>query len=264
MATIYKTRYTLVTEEEGLIRIRGRSGTLLFILSVLAVIGTAALVLSSMKFTPDGALERLCRWASIILLPLSVLLALIALGQSVGSRVTFDCSAGRVIKGSRGYDFGEVSDIGAERLPFGETNLYFLTLTVGGESLRIASDTDIRNLESISAYLKGELGSGESSSRAEKVDEKAFFAPRFAGVFLLSLGCLRSATGYFLLPGLIFTAPGSSHGPLVWPLGIWIAIAGILFLSGIPAVSRIKKTSAWMKALGLLAYLSIYFFVCWR
>src|SRR5690606_27051613 len=88
----------------------------------------------------------------------------------------------------------------------------------------------------------------------------------FIGVFLIIFGVIWSGTGFFFLQDLIFIASWNGHGPLVWPLGIWIASLGLGDLAGIPVRRLFTRASGRSKTgiLLLLLYFGTYVLLCWR
>jgi hypothetical protein len=86
----------------------------------------------------------------------------------------------------------------------------------------------------------------------------------FMGILLLVLGLIWSGTGFFFFTHLIFTGYGEKSGPLVWPLGIWIAGLGIGDLAGIPIFREEKGKWRRLRTILIILYFGSYLLVCWR
>lgn len=269
METVFKTSYTLVTEENGIITIRQRSRTGFLIALTELVIGILSYAASRMRFTGDGGMERFCFWAAVVILPLAGMMFIIGLLRSLNSKTVFDCNSGKMKKGSKIYQFSQIENLKLERMPFADSEIFFVTAVINGKPLKLASETTKNTLEEVAGFLNQKLAVRETAVTTVKKDNAstASWAGRhFIGILLVVLGLTLAGTGFVLLQDLIFTAPGNAHGPLIWPLGIWITGLGLGDLIGLPVARVFKRGSEQSKVtmIIMILYFGSYFLICWR
>lgn len=264
---VIKTSYTLVTEENGVIYVKARNRTIVVIALFALILGVLAYLLSRMPLTVDGGMEQFCFWAATIILSLAGLMFMIGLLQSLSSTTIFDRNSGKMRKGAKAYDFSQIQRIALERRPFGDREIFFLTAVVNGESIKIASETAKDTLEAVAVFLnQGLTNSGAAMATDVYLPAPSWVERHFVGIFLITLGVIWSGTGFFFLQNLIFTVLRNGHGPLVWPLGIWIAGLGLGDLAGIP-VGRLFTRASGRSKIGILIlilYFGSYFLICRR
>ncbi|HLT56373.1 MAG TPA: hypothetical protein VK057_09740 [Bacillota bacterium] len=267
MKKVFETSYSLVTEENGVVYVKARTRSIMVTALLLLIFGLSAYLLSQVPLTEDGGMEKFCFWAAIIILPSAGLLFIIGFLQSLSSTTVFDFNSGRMRKGSKVYDLSQIQRIALERRPFADREIFFLTAVVNGESIKLASETTQDPLEKVAGFLNQQL---TNSAAATAVDvylpAPSWVGRHFIGIFLITLGAIWSGTGYFFLQDLIFIASVNGHGPLVWPLGIWIAGLGLGDLAGIP-VGRLFTRDSGRSKTGifiLLLYFATYLLLCWR
>jgi|GEM_PF-1715049 len=267
VAKVFKTSYTLVTEENGVIYVKARTRTIVVIALFGLILGLLAYLLSRMPLTVDGGMEQFCFWAATIILSLAGLMFMIGLLQSLNSTTIFDCNSGKMRKGSKAYDFSQIQRIALERRPFGDREIFFLTAVVNGESIKIASETAKDTLEAVAVFLNQGLTNSTAATATDVYPPASSWVERhFIGIFLITLGVIWSGTSFFFLQNLIFTVLRNGHGPLVWPLGIWIAGLGLGDLAGIP-VGRLFTRASGRSKIGILIlilYFGSYFLICRR
>lgn len=267
MEKVFATSYTLVTEENGVIYIKARTRGIMAMALFGLVLGLLAYLLSRTPLTADGGMEQFCFWAAIITMSLAGLLFTIGLLQYFNSTIVFDLNSGKMRKGSKTFDFSQIQQIALEKRAFGDREIFFLTAVVNGESIKLASETNKDTLEKVVDFLKQRLTNSEAAAATELHQPAPSWVERhFIGVFLIIFGVIWSGTGFFFLQDLIFIASWNGHGPLVWPLGIWIASLGLGDLAGIPVRRLFTRASGRSKTgiLLLLLYFGTYVLLCWR
>jgi hypothetical protein len=267
MNTIYKSSYTSVTEQNGIIIIKRRIQVILLIAALELAFGALSYFASRMQLFTDGALERLCFWAATILLPLAAFVIIIGILQGLKSRIIFDCNLRKMRKGFKIHDFSQIETFSLEKTPFADSHLFFLTAQVNGKQLRLASETTPETLEKVAGFLNRRLELQAVSFEPIKDYQKLAangIGQRFIGILLVTLGVVWTGTGFFFLQRIIITGPRSEHGPLLWPLGIWIAGLGIGDLLGVPVYRLLKEGSGWAKVFVAVIYFGSYMLICWR
>lgn len=267
MNTVFKTPYNLVTEQNGIIIVKRRNLIIWLIAALGLAVGTFAYFGSGIRLTADGALERFCSWAAIIILSSTVLLAIIGLLQGLNTKIIFDCNSRKMKKGSKIYDFSQIEDLGLEKMPFGDSQIFFLTAQINGKRIKLTSETALETLEKIAGFCKQKLMFQEAPFIETKDDQTSAISGLgrcFFGILLTVLGAIWTGTGFFFLQNIIITGSNSEHGPLLWPLGFWIAVLGISDLIGIPVYRTLKEGSGWSKVLILILVSGTYMLICWR
>jgi hypothetical protein len=269
MNPIFQTPYTMVTEANGIITIKRRSGAIYLIAAFEIAIGAMAYLVSRLQLTAAGALERLCFWAAAILIPLAALMILMGVLQGLNSIVIFDCNSRKIRKGSRVYDFAGIDRFTVDSIPFADKELYFLTAAVNQKPIKLVSETQKDSLERMAEYLNQrtaftESFSAEAASVRLPLAENGPQSGYFLGVLLMVMGAIWSGTGVIFLRNIIITGPGLEHGPLLWALGIWLAAFGLGDMTGIPWVKWLREGPGWLRTLVLIAGFGSYFLVCWR
>ncbi len=269
MNLMFKTPYTRVTEANGIITIKRRSGAIYLIAAFEIAIGAMAYLVSRLQLTADGALERLGFWVAAILIPLAALMILMGVLQGLNSIVIVDCNSRKMRKGSRVYDFSEMERFTIDSIPFADKELYFLTALVNEKPIKLVSETMKDSLERMAEYLNQRMALTESFSAGATsvrlpLAENGPQGGYFLGALLMVMGAIWSVTGGIFLRNMIFTGPGMEHGPLLWPLGIWLAAFGLGDRIGIPWVKWLRDGPGWARALVLIAGFGSYFLVCWR
>lgn len=267
MKKVFATSYSLVTEENGVIYVKARIRRIMVIALSGLFLGLLAYLLSRLPLTIDGGMEHFCFWAATIILSLAGLTFMIGLFQSLSSTTTFDLNSGKMRKGSKEYDFSEIQRIALETRPFGDREIFFLTAVVNGEAIKLASETAKDPLEKLAAFLIQRIANPMAVPTMDVyLPLPSWMERHFIGIFLFILGVIWAGTGFFFLQNLIFTVLGDGHGPLVWPLGIWIAGLGLGELAGIPAGRLFTRASGRSKIgiLILVLYFGSYFLLCWR
>lgn len=267
--TVFKTSNLLVTEKNGLITVRERCRTIILIALVELVIGILSYMASRMRLSGNGGIERFCFWTAAIILPLAGLILVIGLYQSLNTKTVFNCNSGKMKRGRKIYDFSQIEDISLERKVFADGEIFFLTIVVNGKGIKLISETSKDTLTEALQFLNEKLAVREGAATTVKkanTPASSWVGRHFAGILLLALGLIWIGTGFYFIPNLIFTSSGNMHGPLVWPLGIWIAGLGCGDLIGLP-VSRIinggcrRSKMAWLI---MILYFGSYFLICWR
>lgn len=267
MEKVFVTPYTLVTDENGVIYVKARTRRIMAIALFGLILGLLAYLFSRMPFTVDREMEQFCFWAAIIILSLAGLIFITGLLQSLNSTTVFDLNSGKMRRGAKVYDFSQIQQIALERRPFADRELFVLTAVVNGESIKLASETTQDPLEKVAGFLNQQLTNSAAATAIDvHLPAPSWVERHFIGIFLIILGAIWSGTGYFFLQDLIFIASVNGHGPLVWPLGIWIAGLGLGDLAGIP-VGRLFIRDSGRSKTGifiLLLYFATYLLLCWR
>jgi len=269
MEPIFKTPYTLVTKERGIITVRRRSQTLVIIALIEMVIGTLVYLISRLQVFGDGGFEQFCFWAAAIILSLAGLMFIAGLLQGINSKVVFDCNSRKVSKGQKTYDFSQINNFSLEKKPFAEREIFFLTALINDKPVRLVSETSSDTLEEVADFLNKELAGHETFAPIVKeanTSTVSWAGRYFLGVLLIALGLIWSGTGFLFLQSLIFADPRNGHGPLIWPLGIWIAGLGFGELIGIPVGRVLKGNSGRSKfaVIIMILYFGSYLLFCWR
>lgn len=267
MKQVFATPYSLVTEGNGVIFVKARTRRMMVIALFGLLLGLLASLLSRMPLTVDGGMERFCFWAATIILSWAGLIFIIGLLQSVNSTTSFDLNSGKMRKGSKVYDFSQIQRIALEKRPFGDREIFFLTAIVNGESIKLASETAKDTLEKVADFLNQRLKNSGAATATDVYRPAPSWAKRhFIGIALILLGLIWAGTGFFFLQNLIFAVLGNGHGPLVWPLGIWIAGLGLGEFAGIPVGPLLTRASGHSKTgiLILVLYFVTYILICWR
>ena len=269
MKKVFETPYSLVTEKNGVIYVKAKTRIVMVITLFGLILGLFAYLLSRMSLTADGGMEQFCFWAAIIILPLSGLIFIIGLLQSLNSTTIFDLNSGKMQKGSKVYDFSQIQRIALEKRPFGDREIFYITAVVNGKSIKLTSEAAKDTLEQVADFLNQQLAnSGAAMATATDVylPDPSWVERHFIGIFLTALGVIWTGTGFFFLQNLIFEVLRDGHGPLVWPLGIWIAGLGMGDLAGIPVGQLFTKASGRspISILILLLYFGSYILLCWR
>lgn len=275
MKKVFETSYSLVTEKNGVISVRARTQRMMVIALFALILGFMAYLLSRMPLSVDGGMEQFCFWAATILQLLSGLIFVVGVFQSVISTTIFDLNSGKMRKGFKAYDLSQIQRIALEKRLFGDREIFFLTAVVNGEAIRLAAETAKDNLDKVAAFLNQRLTGfmavpvTETATGTEVHLSASSGAERhfnFIGILLIIFGAIWAGAGFFFLQNLIFDASGNGHGPLVWPLGLWIAGLGLGDLAGL-SVARLLTRDSGRSKLGILflaLYFGAYFFLCWR
>jgi hypothetical protein len=92
---------------------------------------------------------------------------------------------------------------------------------------------------------------------------------RSAALGLIFFGGVWAVAGYWLLPDWILTTgyeTSTDGGPLLWPLGILFAAAGMLRLGfmRLPALEEWFEARVWLSVGLILAVMPLYFVLIWR
>ena len=269
MDSVFKTSNTIVTEKDGVIIIRQRNRTIILIAAIELVIGVLSYMASRMRLSGDGGIERFCFWAAAIILPLAGLMFILGLLQGINAKVIFDCNSGKMRKGHHIYEFSQIEKLSLESMPFADSEIFFVTASINRKPIKLISETSKATLEEVAEFLNRKLAIREAAATAVKGDNPSTASwpgRHFIGILLIALGVIWTGTGFFFLQNLIFTGWGNEHGPLIWPLGIWIAGLGLGDLIGLP-VGRVLKggsRSSRIAMLIIILYFGSYFLICWR
>lgn len=273
MGEVLKSRHTLVIEKKGKIIVKARKGSMLAIIAGEIVVAVLAYTASGRRITADGALERLCFLASIVLIAFAALMSLILALQSATSKTVFDVDARTMRRGGKRFDLSRAGGLEVQSRPFADKQLHFLCVNVDGRQLRIASETDPADLRKAASLLEGRLGSrpaaeGAAVAAEASASDAAQGSPRagsaFIGAFLIAFGALWGGGGYFFLRDVIFTMLPEYGGPLLWPFGLWLIALGACELARIPLFRRMLEGRSRGKAVALIVFFGSYLLICWR
>lgn len=78
------------------------------------------------------------------------------------------------------------------------------------------------------------------------------------------MGCRRSAvTAFFLVPDLAFSSRSSSWGILVWPLGVWMTLLGVLEWLAVPVWRWLSAPPLWRRVLVGVLWFGSYALFSW-
>jgi hypothetical protein len=269
MNIVYRTPYNLVTEQNGAVTIKRQSRVIMIISMIELVVGILSFYISRMRLSGDGGIERFCFWIASVILTLAIIMLIGGLFQGMNSKIVFDLNSQKMRRGSKVYEFSMIDKLTVERTPFAGSEIFFLTAFINGTPIKLTSETTQDSLEEMAGFLSRKLAATETVVHLSPVNQnltKPWAGRHFTGILLIALGLIWSGSGFFLLQNVIFSWPRNGHGPLIWPLGIWIALLGMGDLIGMPVDRAVKRGAAGSKIMILimLFYFGSYFLVCWR
>ena len=262
---IFKTPYTLVSEDAFTLSIRGRNTVLFGIAaSCLFVCGLSAAE-ARYQIVSSPAMAMFCRWSATVLLVISVCLIVMGFLSGMRSETTINFATGTIRRGTRTYPLTSLQRITVGSIAFGEGRIHYLSAVIDGRSVRIASGTEADHVAGIADYLKKRLERKPSAVRDDAPAATGVWAGKhLAGIIPVSLGITVSVPGYFLMPDVIITHGARGHGPLMWPVGICFVIIGIFDFAGYPLHTMNTGKERFIKGAILLVIFTVYAFALWR
>src|SRR6266568_1774404 len=274
MSTVHESRFFLVTESNGVITLSPKGSAFLPIGGGLAICaGALFFALSRAHILDNDALDQLLVWAAAIVTPAGCLLLALGVIAAIVNRRTktyvLDCNRGIMTRGSATYPFSRITGFRLATVPLFNRELCVLLADIDGKEVKLASDLEREPLSRVVEHLNRAVLNAAAPSRP--ADQGVPLPPvasavarHSVGIFLLALGAIWSTAGYFLLQDVIITRPGVGHGPLLWPLGIWLAALGLSDFVGLPFARWVVERRSWRRyAVGAIVVGS-YMVVCWR
>ena len=262
---VFKTPYTLVSEDAFTLTIRGRNTVLFGIAaSCLFVCGLSAAE-ARYQIVSSPAMAMFCRWSAAVLLVIAVSLIVMGILSGLRSETSINFATGKIRRGAKTYPLSSLQRITVGSIAFGGGRIHYLSAVIDGKTLRIASGTEADHVAGIADYLKKRL-ERKSPSAADDARETtgAWAGEHLAGIVLVALGLTVSVSGYFLLPGIIISHGARGHGPLMWPVGICFVIIAAFDFAGYPLHKMSVGKERIIKSAILLAIFSVYAFALWR
>jgi hypothetical protein len=251
---------------------------------ILFVCGIAAaalfVVLSVLLSGALPALAAFARWAATTLVLLSLCFPLAAGYVSVARRAKLDTVTQTLSRGRRRYPFRQIDGILVRTTAILDQKVLTIVARVGDREILLVSGhtpghaeemqrtaARMQALVSRSRSGRGAAAPG-SDAEAPVTARRSGATGRFVGAVLIVFGIVVSGSAYLLVPDLVLTRHGMDFGFLFWPVGIWIAAAGIVSISGIAFVPhgstrprtpgavglRVALVSAWLVSYFVVAF----------
>jgi hypothetical protein len=171
--------------------------------------------------------------------------------------------------GRRTYTFVSITGFRLATMAIGTRQLFVLFAIVEGKDCRLISGHEEAPMTTLAEYLNSRVvlrPARPPKNAAGDVAPRELAGGRyFMPAIFLGIGSVWSAGAYHFFPDMIFVHHTSAeHGPLVWPLGLWIIALGLCELTGIPVWRSLSQGSWWRRNAIGLSFVGTYFFVCWR
>ncbi|HTY57558.1 MAG TPA: hypothetical protein VMF59_02020, partial [Bacteroidota bacterium] len=236
MNVLMRSGEVSVTEEGGLIFIRSRVVTLLLFFAIGIAAALVFAVLSVAVDGPQPALGAFARWGATVLALVSLCFPVAAGWASAARRVTIDASTRTLSKGRRRWAFADITGIAVRRRVLLLQEVYAIVATVKGAELILVSGHTPKHasdMERAAARIASFVFCGREKPEAATAKARipsARASERFVGLVLMIFGTVFSVTAGLMIPDLLLTGPGAGFGFLFWPVGIWIAVPGLLEL----------------------------------
>ena len=199
----------------------------------------------------------------------SLLLVLGVLVNVLKRPIVFDCNQWIMTIGRRTYSFVAITGFRLATMAVGSRQLFVLFAIVDGKECRLISGYEEAPMKMLAEHLNRRVvlrPARPPKNAAGEITPRQLAAGRYLmAAICLGIGSVWSAGAYVFFPDMIFVHHTSAeHGPLLWPLGLWIVALGLCELAGVQVWRLLSQGSWWRRnAIGLL-FFGTYFFLCWR
>jgi len=270
MEILLKSGDTLVSEENGVVTVRPRM-VFPLVLSLWGLATAAGLhALSDVLSGPLSDVGALARWGAAAVAAASLLLLLAAGCIRVVRRIRIEAPNGRIVKGRTVLAFRDVDGIHVRSNKVLDQEILTIVARTGVKDVLLVSGHAPRYRDALERTAKrmefyAVRGNREpGAARGADRDGHAAEGRRFTGWAMVAGGAVASLSAFLTVPDLVLTRPRLGFAFLFWPLGIWIAAAGLVVLLGFPLLRvRGRRRTVWPTVLFLLLFAS-YCAVCFR
>ena len=267
--TIYSSLDFLVTRENGVVNLtqRNRSGV---------VIGVAALALALCGWwfhgtlNPASAHAMLLTFFCVLMGVGAALLLLSALYFTVRQRGhRFDPNSALATLRRRTYPMSEMTVPAIKTVSVGSTRIEALVMQHKDKEVTLLSSTRAGALVPVQQALSQAFAAAATSVGATQAPpvmpaQTVGTWRRFLPVFLLLFGALWSAVGYLTMPDVIIGSRRTVGGVLLWPLGLWLMVLGLLEAGYLWRGKSFFASKPQVVQLTLIALFATYFLICFR
>jgi len=268
MEVIFKSPDVIIEEDEKTLIIRRSLRTVLILLAIIIPVSVMLYIIS--ESIGNEAYASAIKWVSYTLATLAVFISVIALPVSFFRKIVISKDTRRMKHGSREIPFSEIKSVKPEIINLMGNKIINVTLhhsegkfyLIPGHFIKYQKE--LENLsEKISSLMVHDYNiqtttSGHSANAPLK---------SIGALFLIIFGAIFSLSAYIMIPDLVLSPAfrDSYYGVLIWPLGIWVILAGILELTKFPVIniSRKKIKRLYLIAIKII-WIASYFAICRR
>lgn len=265
ITNLVQTAELLITEENGVVFIRRRTQIIwLFALGCAVLSGlvwawtagrptdTAHIMLDKMF----GALMAACAGLGVV-----------AAGVTMVRQPIRVDSKRRLLSGAGlPISFEQIQGFRASEVRIGASPWAVLSVLVADKEIRLGSAVSVKwlpALDKVASTLSGILGD-RSQAFPEPMDTR-IPTEKLVGLIMMVFGLLWAPLGFWLARDVVFRPLGVHPGLLIWPLGLWVGIGGLLTWLGIwvPGRFRAKTRQPRDLVVGVLL-MGSYLLLCTR
>jgi hypothetical protein len=229
---IYRNLDFLVTQENGVVSLQKRCVG-------AVIIGLIALALALLGWWLRGMLDSSSAYAMLLTFFCSIfafcaiLLLLFAPTVTLVSKrgyYRFDPLHGIATLGREECPIQSLTTPYIKSVTTGTTNIDSLMLQYNGKELTLLTAMKAGALEPVQQALARTLEAGGAARQVNPPVEPSGTWPKFMLAFLLLFGSLWSGVGYLTMRDVVIVSiwDRKGDGVLLWPLGIWIVVPGLL------------------------------------